>query len=118
MKNKNLKKQQRFANWLLHNWNNNIKNDPMYKGCFKVVQCARHTIPYCDGSGESEFSFRVNFVSTKTGEIIDTSSWVHIYGTNKGDFLNRNLPNHTLFEFINDAIVIKANFWENKEKWL
>lgn len=118
MKNKNLKKKQRFANWLLNKWNNNIKNDSMYKGCFKVIQCDRYTIPYCDGSGDSEFKFRVNFISTKTNEIIDTSGWIHIYGTDKGNSLNRILPNHTLFEFINDAIVIKAKFWENKERWL
>ena len=117
-KNTMMKKKQRFVNRLLRDWNRSIKNDPMYKGCFKIVQRARFTVPYHDGSGDNRFLIMLDFMSTKTGELIDTSDWIEIFAPNNKSPLFTRLINHEIFSFINDAIVIKANFWENKKKWL
>lgn len=118
MKNRELKKQQRFVNWLVRKWNKSIANDNMYNGCFKLIQTERRTIPYCDGSGESMFIVRFEFISTKTGEVIDSSKWIKVFEPDRGSFLKVGVVNSKLFDFINAAIVEKAKFWENKEKWL
>jgi hypothetical protein len=118
MKNRNTKKQQRFVNWLINLMNKNLKEDNMYKGCFQIKQIDRYTRPYCDGSGESEFMFKVAFIGTKTNEVITTSGWIRVFGTDKGNRLQRGTVSHKIFEFVNDGIIKDANFWENKEKWL
>ena len=79
---KKRKKHQRALNHLLKVMNNNIKNDPLWKGRYCVRQVAAQWYEYEDKSG-AELQVRLRFYDKKTNNTYDVANTVnHWYSFN------------------------------------
>ena len=100
---KRRKKHQRAINHLLKNINNNIKNDPLWKGRYCVRQVAAQWYEYEDKSG-AELWVRLRFYDKKTNNTYDVADTVNHWCSFNG---------YHLFMEINQFI-IDSGVWQEE----
>lgn len=106
MKNKELKKIQRYVNKQVKRVNDSILNDSLWNGRFVVKQTNRINYRYWDGCGYySNFAFELKDLKTNKRTLFLG------YHINNNDVF---FPCH-LFEALNNFIIDNCKVWEDKD---
>ena len=111
MKNTYFKKVQRAVNRAIHTVNRQIRNDHLFKGRFVMRQVSNYTYRYPDNSGYS-YDVVVEIRDLKTGLSTIYQPIMVIYGFDN-DGLSP-LTESKFYMYMNDFIVEKSGFWQEK----
>ena len=111
MKNTYLKKIQKAVNHTVNLINKNVKNDNLWQGRFVMTQTKRYYYPYPDHSGYS-FDVTVRVTDKVTGKFYD---YYNIWVVYTSDGMSR-LSAFKFWEAMNDFIVEKSGYWQERAK--